>query len=113
MQSFPDFSSQGYQVEKELSRNYLGGRIAYLAKILNSDRQVMIKQFQFATSNSDWSGFKAYQREIEVLQQLEHSGIPKYLDCFETEDGFCMVQEYKNAPSLAIRNSFQAEEIQQ
>ncbi len=111
MPSFPDFSSQGYRVEKELSRNYLGGRIAYLAKILNSDRQVVIKQFQFATANSDWSGFKAYQREIEVLQQLEHSGIPKYLDCFETEDGFCMVQEYKKAVPLSLSRTYSLAEI--
>jgi len=64
-------------------------------------------------AGADWSGFKAYQREIEVLQQLKHPRIPRYLDCFETPQGFCLVQEYKNALSLAVRRSFTLEDIKQ
>ena len=59
-----------------------------------------IKEFRFALADASWSGYKAYQREIEVLQQLDHPRIPRYLDSFETPQGFCLVQEYKNAPSL-------------
>jgi serine/threonine protein kinase len=75
--------------------------------------QVVIKQFVFAQSGSDWSGFKAYEREIQVLQGLDHPGIPHYLDSFETPAGFCMVQEYKNAQSLAVPRSFDPDEIKQ
>jgi serine/threonine protein kinase len=32
---------------------------------------------------------------------LDHPRIPKYIDSFETEDGFCLVQEYIDARSLA------------
>lgn len=110
--NLPDFSSYGYQVSKELGHNYTGGRITYLAT--NSDtQQVVIKQFQFAKSSSNWSGFNAHQREIQLLRHLNHSGIPSYLDSFETPDGFCLVQEYKQAPTLAENRSFDLKQIKQ
>jgi len=108
---YPDFSSHGYQVTKELGCNQEGGRITYLATAQNLDQQVVIKEFRFALTGANWSGFKAYQREIEMLQQLAHPRIPRYLDSFETQVGFCLVQEYKNALSLAVRRSFTAEQI--
>jgi serine/threonine protein kinase len=62
---------------------------------------------------ANWSGFKAYEREIGILQQLAHPRIPRYLDSFETKSGFCLVQEYKNALSLAVRRRFTPEDIKQ
>lgn len=112
MREFPNFATHGYQITKELGRNYLGGRATYLA--LNTTNElVVIKQFQFANFTSDWSGFKAYEREIYILQQLNHPGIPRYIDSFETADGFCMVQEHKNAQSLAVPRTFTPDEIKQ
>jgi len=143
MSNHSDFSSHGYQIIRELGRNREAGRITYLAKrsplapldkggtrggdldrggtggdVLDrggtgGDVLVVIKEFRFAMGGADWSGFKAYQREIELLQQLNHPRIPPYLDSFETASGFCLVQEYKNAPSLAERRSFTPEEIKQ
>ena len=113
MSNYSDFSSHGYQVIRELGRNREAGRITYLATTLNSEQQVVIKEFRFADTGANWSGFKAYQREIEVLQQLAHPRIPRYLNSFETPAGFCLVQEYKNAPSLGESRSFNPEEIQQ
>lgn len=113
MSNHPDFTSHGYQIIRELGRNREAGRIIYLATDLNKERQVVTKEFRFAIAGADWSGYKAYQREIELLQQLNHPRIPRYLDSFETSSGFCLVQEYKNAPSLAERRSFTPEEIQQ
>ncbi len=112
MSEFPDFSQLGYQVIRELGRNYTAGRLTYLAT--NSHQQpVVIKHFQFANFRSDWYGLRAYEREIQVLQGLDHPGIPHYLNCFETTDGFCIVQQYKNAQSLAIPRSFEPDEIKQ
>ena len=113
MSNHPDFDQYGYHVIQELGRNREAGRITYLAKALNSNQKVVIKEFRFALADSSWSGYKAYQREIEVLQQLDHPRIPRYLDSFETPQGFCLVQEYKNAPSLAQRRRFTPEQIQQ
>jgi len=113
MSNYPNFSNHGYQVVQELGRNREAGRITYKAKILNSELKVVIKEFRFANLDADWSGFKSYQREIEILQQMEYSRIPRYLDSFETPSGFCLVQEYKNAPSLGKRYSFTLEQIKQ
>jgi serine/threonine protein kinase len=113
MSNFPDFNSHGYQVNRELGRNREGGRITWLATNLKIGDEVVIKQFCFAQAGSSWSGLNAYQREIEVLQGLNHPGIPSYLDTFETQDGFCIVQEYKNAPTLAVKRSFEPEEIKE
>ncbi len=133
MSNHSDFSSHGYQIIRELGRNREAGRITYLAKRsplaplikggtrggdldnggTGGEELVVIKEFRFAMGGADWSGFKAYQREIELLQQLNHPRIPRYLDSFETSSGFCLVQEYKNAPSLAERRSFTVEEIKQ
>lgn len=96
---------------RELGRNSIGGRTAYLALQTRTQRPVVIKQFQFAQFNSDWSGFQACEREIQVLKGLNHPGIPRYLDSFETADGFCLVQEYKNARPLSEPRSFEPEEV--
>ncbi|HEY9651034.1 MAG TPA: serine/threonine-protein kinase, partial [Coleofasciculaceae cyanobacterium] len=112
MSSFPDFSGHGYHIEKELGSNRTGGRVTYLAKHIRSRKKVVIKQFQFAQSLSSWSDYDAYDREIQVLRGLKHPGIPRYLDSFQTPDGFCMVQEYKNALSLDVPRSFNPNEIQ-
>ncbi|GAB1541634.1 hypothetical protein NUACC21_43060 [Scytonema sp. NUACC21] len=110
---FPDFSQQGYLVEKELGYNLGGGRVTYQAISLQTQQPVVIKQFQFAQVGASWSGYEALQQEIALLQQLKHPRIPKYLDSFETDCGFCLVQEYKNAQSLAQPRHFTIENIQQ
>lgn len=109
----PDFSHLGYQVNKELGKNRFGGRITHLAEVENAKIKVVIKEFRFANIDTEWSGFKAYEREIEVLKQLEHPRIPSYLTTFETQQGFCLVQEYKDAPSLASENKFTPQQIKQ
>ena len=100
-----------YQLERELGHNRAGGRVTYRALDLLTQQQVVIKQFQFARSESNWSDYDSYDREIQLLKQLNHAGIPKYLDTFQTSDGFCMVQEYKPAASLATGRSLTPEEI--
>ncbi|MEM7579166.1 MAG: pentapeptide repeat-containing protein [Mastigocoleus sp.] len=108
-----DFSHLGYHIKNELGRNRFGGRITYLAEVEDSKNQVVIKEFRFADVDTNWSGFKAYEREIEVLKQLTHPHIPKYLTSFETPQGFGLVQEYKDAPSLAVENHFNSQQVRQ
>jgi serine/threonine protein kinase len=111
--SIPDFQAQGYRVIKELGRNREGGRITWLATNINTEQQEVIKQFCFAQAGSNWSGSEAHEREIQVLKGLKHPGIPSYLGSFETSDGFCLVQEYIDAPNLSETRSFAPEEIKQ
>lgn len=113
MNDFPDFSDSNYQVEKELGHNRAGGRVTYLATDLRNQQQVVIKQFQFAKIGASWSVFSTYDREVQLLKELDHPGIPRYLDSFQTSDGFCMVQEYKPAESLATSRSYDPNEIRQ
>jgi serine/threonine protein kinase len=108
---FPDLTSYGYQITKELGANREGGRITWQALALKSQELVVIKQFCFASTNSSWSGYKAYEREIELLQQLNHPGIPRYLGSIETDNGFCLIQEYKPALSLTEKKDFKLEEV--
>lgn len=112
MNPFPDFQPRGYRIQRELGSNRSGGRVTYLATQLDTQQSVVLKQFQFA-STAGWSVYDAYEREIQVLRGLNHPGIPRYLDSFETDDGFCLAQEYKNAPSLAEPRSFDPEEVKQ
>lgn len=111
MNTYPDFSAHNYQVVHELGRNREGGRISYLATSIDGQDRVVIKQFRFVQENTSWQGFKTYEREINILQAVNHPRIPRYLDSFETRDGFCMVQEYKDAPSLASKKSLTPTEI--
>ncbi|MGB3239409.1 MAG: serine/threonine-protein kinase, partial [Geitlerinemataceae cyanobacterium] len=106
MNSFPDFSNYGYQISRELGHNRAGGRVTYLAQELNTENLVVVKQFQFAKNQANWSEYSAYDREIQVLRDIDFPNIPRYLDSFQTSTGFCMVQEYKDAPSLAQSKKF-------
>jgi len=112
MNAFPDFSTHGYQITRELGYNSLGGRVTYLATEINTQKPVVIKQFQFAQLGASWTEYEAYEQEIKVLQKLAHPGIPRYLDAFGTDSGFCMVQEYKNA-ECAIARTFSPPDIKQ
>ena len=117
MSNFPDLSNHGFKVVRELGHNRTGGRVTYLATPIKQAGMaaipVVIKQFQFAKRNTSWSEYDAIGREIQVLQGLNHPGIPRYLGSFQTSSGFCLVQEYKKAPNLAVRRSFDPDEIKQ
>jgi serine/threonine protein kinase len=107
-----DLSPQGYQVDRVLGQNVHGGRVTYLAQDLNAEIPVVVKQFQFA--GNTWGNYDAYQREVDILQQLDHPRIPKYLTSWETPSGFCLVQEYKTGNTLASSGrNFTLNEVKQ
>ena len=107
------FADRGYEIDRPLGTNRLGGRVTYLATECDRQQPVVIKQFQFARDGANWSEYQAHDREIALLQQLNHPQIPQYLDSFETPDGFCLVQEYKDAPYLKIDRPFSPEQVKQ
>lgn len=111
--NLPELAELGYQIERELGHNRSGGRVTYQATSTKTQQPVVIKQFQFAKVGASWSDYEAHEREIELLQQLDSPSIPQYLDAFETPNGFCLIQEYKNAPSLAQQQHFTPQEIKQ
>ncbi len=101
MTNVNDFTAYGYEVIKELGANRGAGRIAYLAREIDSEHLVVIKQFQFAQTASNWDGHKEIDREVKILQQLNHPNIPRYLMSFETPQSSCIVQEYINGKPLS------------
>ena len=110
MNYYPDLSNTNYEIIRELGRNREGGRVSYLATN-KAKQKVVIKQFRFFCSDSNWHGFKIYEREVNFLKELNHPRIPHYIDSFETKDGFCLVQEFKDAPSLANLSNLSPENI--
>ncbi|MEM8831834.1 MAG: serine/threonine-protein kinase [Cyanobacteria bacterium P01_G01_bin.19] len=100
MDDLLNLNQYGYQIDRQLGCNREGGRITWKGRHLNSQETVVIKQFCFATADSSWSGYKAYEQEIAILKQLDRPGIPQYLEGIETENGFCLIQEYIPAPNL-------------
>ncbi|MCA2506715.1 MAG: serine/threonine protein kinase [Microcystis sp. M54BS1] len=109
--NLPNFQDYGYQVVRELGINSLGGRITYQAIMTSTQTPVVIKQFRFCTSNANWTEYRAIEREIDVLKQLNHPQIPRYLDHFDSGNGLCLVQEFKNAQPLSNPRSYNPEQI--
>ena len=109
MSKFPDFSAHGYQVIEQLGQNTQGGRVTYRAQDANG-KQVAIKQFQVGGS---WDGVKAIEREIRVLEDLKHRGIPAYIHSFKNENdmSFCLVTEYVNGRTLSAKRVFTADDV--
>ncbi|ACB52529.1 serine/threonine protein kinase [Crocosphaera subtropica ATCC 51142] len=112
MARYPDFSQYHYHIEQVLGKNTMGGRVTYLASHLHNQKTVVIKQYQFAKMGN-WNSYRAHQSEIKVLRSLNLASIPRYLDSFETPNGFCLVQEYKQAQSLEQVKELTPPEIKQ
>ncbi|MDJ0727220.1 MAG: serine/threonine-protein kinase [Prochloraceae cyanobacterium] len=107
------FHQHGYQVKKQLRQNFLGGSVTYLGSDRKTKLPVTIKQFQFAKNGASWTKYEAHQQEVEILKSLNHPNIPLYLDEFETDNGFCLVTEYKGFPSLAVAANYTPKEIKE
>ena len=110
----PQIIAGRYRIDRILGTNTTGGRVTYLAHTIEPETpnhptdntrfaNVALKEFQFAKTGSHWQGYDAIARELEILQSIEHPGIPRYIEQFETDRAIYLVQEYKDAPTLAQR----------
>ncbi|MEO1389637.1 MAG: serine/threonine-protein kinase [Cyanobacteria bacterium J06634_6] len=90
-----------YALQKELSHK--ANRQTFLAKDLHTQTPVILKVLKFG-HGTHWDDMKLFKREAQILQQLDHPSIPKYLDSFESEINaktcFVLVQTYIAARSL-------------
>ncbi|MBD2177427.1 protein kinase [Pseudanabaena sp. FACHB-1998] len=90
-----------YQLERQLGQN--AGRETWLAKDLQQGHErVVVKLLAFG-GNIQWEDLKLFEREANVLKQLDHPRIPKYRDYFSIDDRslwFGLVQEYIQGESL-------------
>lgn len=119
MTNFPDVTAYGYGIEKTLGQNFHGRRFTYLARHLANvtsaplpaNQWVVLKKFAFDQGGADWGGYDSIEAEIKVLQRLNHEQIPDYLGSFTADDGFYLVTEYIDAPTLAQTHNLSFEDI--
>lgn len=93
-----------YQLQCLLGNN--GIRQTWLALDLQAPdvqkKQVVVKILAFGGA-VQWDDLKLFEREAQILQQLNHPRIPKYVDYFCIDDQtlwFGLVQEYIPGESL-------------
>lgn len=91
-----------YQLQQKLGQS--AGRQTWLASDLSnpSEPRVIVKLLAFG-DQVQWEDLKLFEREAQVLRQLNHPQIPKYLDSFSLEDHllwFGLAQTYIPGKSL-------------
>ncbi|PZO36972.1 MAG: serine/threonine protein kinase [Pseudanabaena frigida] len=90
-----------YQLERQLGQN--AGRDTWLAKDLQKENELVVVKLLAFGGNVQWENLKLFEREANVLKQLDHPRIPKYRDYFSIDDRslwFGLVQEYIQGDSL-------------
>jgi len=91
-----------YQLKQKLGQN--AGRQTWLAEDLaiSPTQRVIVKLLAFG-GEVQWDDLKLFEREAQILKQLNHSRIPKYRDYFHIDERslwFGLVQEYIPGSSL-------------
>ena len=93
-----------YQIQRQLGNN--GIRQTWLAKDLQAsdgeNSTVVVKLLAFG-GTVQWDDLKLFEREAQILKQLNHPRIPRYIDYFCIDDRtlwFGLIQEYIPGESL-------------
>lgn len=81
-----------------------GTGTTYLAIDLQNDQQVALKALSLHML-TDWKKIELFEREARTLAQLNHAGIPRYLDYFQVDTpedrSFYIAQQLAEGKSLA------------
>ncbi len=81
-----------------------GSGTTYRALIVGTERSVALKQLSLAQMD-DWKAIDLFEREAQILAQLSHPAIPKYIDYFTVDTptnlNFYIVQELSPGKTLS------------
>ncbi len=81
-----------------------GSGTTYRAQIVGTKRFVALKQLSLARMD-DWKAIDLFEREAQILPQLDHPAIPRYIDYFTidmpTDRNFYIVQELAHGKTLS------------
>ncbi len=92
-----------YQLQKPLGHN--AGRQTWLAMDTQaSPPKTVVVKFLMFNPQMQWDELKLFKREAQVLKNLNHPRIPKYLDYFSVDD----VEAGLEASSIDNKNSDQS-----
>lgn len=94
--------NQRYRILSKLGQGGVG--ITYAAVDLESGEQVALKVLSLRRM-SDWKKMELFEREAQILSQLNHPAIPRYLDYFQldtnSDRSFYIVQQLATGTPLA------------
>ena len=97
-----DIVAQKYRIVRLLGEGGVG--TTYDAEDLQTHPRIALKVV-FLQQIQDWKALELFERETRILQNLDHSAIPKYLDYFhldlEADRRFYLVRERVAGSSLA------------
>jgi ankyrin repeat protein/tRNA A-37 threonylcarbamoyl transferase component Bud32 len=94
-----------------------GSGITYLGEAVDTGERVVLKALSLRQIN-DWKAIERFEREAQVLAQLNHPGIPRYLDYFYQDTPrdrtFYIIQQFAPGCSLAesVQNGWRGNETE-
>jgi serine/threonine protein kinase len=96
--------AERYRILKPLGKG--GSGMTYEAEDLNTGQRVALKALSLRHSR-DWKQLELFEREADILKQLNHPAIPSYLDYVQVDTvedrAFYIAQELAEGKSLAER----------
>ena len=104
---------QKYRILDTLGQGGVG--ITYLAQDLESGNNLALKVLSLRRM-TDWKKIELFERESQILSQLNHPAIPRYLDYFKIEtdndNSFYIAQQLAPGKSLAelVENGYYFDE---
>lgn len=94
---------QRYQIMEPLGAGSQGQTFRAVDRV--SGQAVAIKVLRLKQLGGDWKPFELFERECQVLRDLQHPAIPRYLDQFtsDTTGEFFLVMELVEGEPLSRR----------
>ena len=90
--------SDNYEIVRLLGEGANGK--TWLAIKRDTNEKVAVKQLRLSKVQK-LKSYELFEREVEVLKSVASTGVPKYYDCVQNEEGdICLVQQYIEYPSL-------------